>query len=409
MIGSTTRESKLLRWDSTRRVKITLSVIATGSLLIALWALSRSGAALKGPPPPPALPVAVQSVSPQTVPLAPKFLAQTEASQTVEIRARVNGYLLERAFKEGQHVEKGQLLFRIDPAPFETELAMARAQLAGAEARLARAESQVKRFAALLAKGSATTGEAEEWQKEYGTAKADVDLANARIAQAELDLGYTTISSPVAGFIGRAAKDVGSYIQQGAESLLATVQQIDPIYARYSVSEQELLEWQRRRASGEIRVPSIEHLDLEITLSDGRAYPHRGRVNYLDVQVDPSTGTSVVRGVFPNPDRTLLPGQFVHVTVHGIERVDVITVPQKAVQQNPTGSYVYVVTEQNKLENRPVTLGEWVNDRWIVEKGLAPGERVVVNKLTSLRPGMEVVPSGTKGPEEEAPSAAGGA
>jgi membrane fusion protein (multidrug efflux system) len=207
-----------------------------------------------------------------------------------------------------------------------------------------------------------------------------------------LDLGYTTIKAPIAGVIGRAMKDVGSYVDDTSNSQLAVLRQVDPIYARYSVSEQELLNWQRLQETGQVRMPKREELELELTLADGRTYRHRGRINFVDVQVEPSTGTAVIRGTVPNPEGELRPGQFVHATVLGIERVNTITVPQRAVIQSPAGASVYIVNAKNAIEQRPVTLGEWQGDGWIIEKGLNPGDRVVTDRLMQVRPGTPVVP-----------------
>ena len=163
------------------------------------------------------------------------------------------------------------------------------------------------------------------------------------------------------------------------------------MYVRYAVSEQDLLRWQRQQASGEVKVPEdISRLELEVTLGDRRPYPHLGRINFVDVRVDPATGTAVVRGTVPNPDNALLPGQFVHASVLGIERLNTLTVPQRAVLQSPSGPTVYVVNGENKVEQRPVTLGDWQADAWIVEQGLKPGERVVVDRLMQVRPGAAV-------------------
>jgi membrane fusion protein (multidrug efflux system) len=162
------------------------------------------------------------------------------------------------------------------------------------------------------------------------------------------------------------------------------------MYVRYSVSEQDLLRWQRQRESGEITSPDVKQLELEVTLGDGRAYPHHGRINFVDVRVDPKTGTAVMRGTVANPENTLLPGQFVHASVLGIERINTIMVPQKAVVQAPSGPTVYVVNEKKVVEQRPVTLGDWVEQGWVVEKGLRTGERVVVDRLTQVRPGAAV-------------------
>ncbi len=343
------------------------------------------------PPPQGPVPVSVVVMQPETVPVRMRFLGQTEGSQVVEIRARVAGYLGERTFTEGQRIEKGHKLFQIDPRPFEVALAEARAALARAEATLAHARQQRQRFEMMRAQGTASPEELERWQTEEQVAEADVALQKAHIASAELQLGYTSIEAPITGVIGRALKDTGSYIDAGAGGLLAVMQQVDPIYVRYSVTEQEMLRFQRQSESGVLAVPDMDQIELEITLSDGSTYPHKGRINYIDVNVDETTGTSVVRGEVPNPTGLLKPGQFIYVNVGGIQRVNVLRVPQSAVQQSPTGSSVLVVDERNVVQSRPVRLGEWSGtDHWIVERGLEPGDRVITDRLMMVRPGTEV-------------------
>jgi membrane fusion protein (multidrug efflux system) len=338
----------------------------------------------------PALPVNVVTTEAATVPLRPRFLGQTEASQVVEIRSRVRGFLLERAFDEGQAVKAGQVLFRIDPKPFQADLDVARAALNSAKATHERAVTELKRYETLFAQKNVTANELDEVQKQERVADAMVQSAVARAARAELDLGYTTVVSPINGMIDRSLKDVGSYLDDSTNSLLTTVRQVEPMYVRYAVSEQELLRWQRQRESGEITVPDVKQLELEVTLGDGRPYPHHGRINFVDVRVDPQTGTAVIRGTVPNPENTLLPGQFIHASVLGIERLNTIMVPQKSVVQAPSGPTVYVVNDKNLVEQRPVTLGDWVEQGWVVEKGLKAGERVVVDRLTQVRPGAAV-------------------
>jgi membrane fusion protein, multidrug efflux system len=345
-----------------------------------------AAAAPQGP-----VPVTVLAVRKETVPVQLKFLGQTEGSLVVEIRARVAGYLQERTFKEGDRVEKGQKLFQIDPRPFEVELARAKARLVSAEATVRRARAQVKRYEELAKRQSATQGELEDWQTQEMVAAAAIEQSRAEIAAAELQLSYTSIEAPVTGMIGRAVKDVGSYVDAGQNGLLAVVQQVDPIYVRFSITEQEVLRYRRQVAAGEIAAPAVDAVELEVTLSDGTTYPHRGRINFVDVQVDQTTGTSIVRGQVPNPDGLLKPGQFIYARVLGIDRINVVRVPQDAVLHQPSGDSVLVVSEKNQVEARPVVLGEWSgNTDWVIERGLEPGDRVITTRLMTLRPGMPV-------------------
>lgn len=339
------------------------------------------------------LPVSAIVVEPRNVPIEAQYLAQTEESQTVPIRARVSGFLTELGFREGEAVEQGQLLFRIDPQPFEVTLAQAEAQLSAAQARLQRANQQLRRFEELATQQSAAANELEQWQEEQQVAAAEVEVQQARIAQAKLDLGYTTIQSPINGVIGQSLQDVGSYINPaGGDSLLATVRQVDPLFVRFSVSERDLLDWQRMTESGAITNVPVDELDVEIVLPDGRIHPHIARIDFVDVAVDPTTGTAVVRATMPNPEGALLPGQFVHARITGVERIGAMLVPQSAVMQMPTGSAVYVVDANGAAQLRPVTVGQWQGADWIIESGLEPGDRVIVSHMMQVRPGMPVDP-----------------
>lgn len=334
----------------------------------------------------------VLTVRPRDVPLTTQFLAQTEPSATVPIRARVSGFLVDRSFEEGQAVERDQLLFRIDPAPFEVALRQAEAGLQAAEAQLLRADQQVMRFQNLAELQQAAANELEQAQESQRIAAASVETQRALIEQARLDLGYTTIKSPIAGVIGVRQQDVGSYIGPGTETLLATVRTVDPLYVRFSVSEQDILRWQRLRESGLVTDVPLDQLAVGVILPDGRAFPHVGRIDFVDVAVDPSTGTAVVRAIVPNPEHKLFPGQFVHVNISGITRIGAIIVPQSAVLQTPGGASVYVVDDAGLAQTRPVTAGSWIDDGWLIESGLRPGDRVIVDSLMQVRPGTRISP-----------------
>ena len=338
-----------------------------------------------------ALPVTVFTVQREDLPVRRRFLGRTEASKVVEIRARVAGYLHERTFEEGSYVEQGQPLFQIDPRPFENDLSRARAHLQSAEATLARANAQVTRYEELKARSSATAGELEEWQRQQGVAEADVALARAEIASAELDLEYTKITAPVSGMIGEALKDVGSYVDAGSNGLMAVISQVDPLDVRFSYTEKQMLRWQAQERAGQLRAPSIGDSEVSVTLADGSTWPQRGKVDFVDVGLESTTGTSALRAAVPNPARVLKPGQFVHVDMLDVTRIGAIRVPQKSVLMNASGASVYVVDQGGHVEVRPVVLGEWSGrDAWIVEQGLAPGDRVVTSRLLMLRPGMHV-------------------
>lgn len=369
---------------------LTLALVGAG---IYVWKVRTGGAsgapghtaAAPGP-----MPVSVVEVRAQPVALTPRFLGRTEASQTVQIRARINGFLEAREFEEGTVVEARQVLFRIDPRPFEAELAVARARLENARARAARARRQVERLQGAAEQGAASLTELDQQLTEEQVALSDVRLEEARVYQAELDLGYTTIESPIRGVVGRALRDVGSYLQAGQEALLAVVQQIDPIYVTYSISEQELLRWNRLLEEGLVTVPDPQRIPLAIELADGTPYPHVGHLNFVGTQIEATTATTILRGDVPNPDHRLRPGQFVRVQPLGVTRSAAILVPQSAVLQSPGGASVYIVGADGLAHPRSVVVGDWVGDAVIIEDGLTPGDRVIANHLSRLRPGTPV-------------------
>ncbi len=356
-----------------------------------------------------AMPVQVVTLQPRTVPLLPVFLGQTEALQTVEIRSRVHGFLESMHFEEGGTVEAGQVLFRIDARSFQAELEIAQAGLASAEAQLARARQKVKRYTELLRSDAATADELEQWQTEERVARANIELEKARITQAKLDMSYTRIESPIKGRIGMALKDVGSFVDASANSLLAVVEKTDPIRVRYTVSEQDILKTRRLAESGKITQPDTSALKLVLILSDGLQYAHTGRITYMDPQIDPATGSLVMRGTVPNPDGLLKPGQFVHVRIEGVDRLNALLIPKVAVIQNPTGSMVYVVNSRKQAEVRRVVLGAWEGEQWVVESGLEPGEMVIIDRLMQLRPGapVEPLPAAAGTPASGQPQTAG--
>lgn len=338
-----------------------------------------------------ALPVTVFTVERQDFPVRRRFLGRTQASKVVEIRARVAGYLHARTFEEGSYVEMGQPLFQIDPRPFENELARAKAHLLSAEATLARAHQQTVRYQKLEERQSATAGELEGWQQQEGVALADVELAKAEIASAELNLEYTKILAPVSGMIGEALKEEGSYVDAGSNGLMAVIQQVDPLDVRFSLTEKQLLRWRTQAERGEVRAPALDETEVTVTLADGTTLEQHGMVDFIDPELDTTTGTAQLRATVPNADRVLKPGQFVHVEMLGVTRIGAMRVPQSCVLMSPTGASVYIVDENGKVASQPVTVGEWSGDNsWIIDQGLHPGDRVITNRLLMLRPGTPV-------------------
>lgn len=411
------RANRSRLWRAARHGVLIVLVLGISIGLFAIWERSSrrpaAAGATAGPAAPP-LAVSVIEVVRQDVPLSPTYLGRTEASQTVEIRARVNGFLDERAFEEGARVAAGQLLFKIDPRPLEAALAVATARNTSAQARLDEAQRQIRRLDQAAAGGATSQLEYDQAQTDERVAAADLRLAEATVVQAQLDLGYTQVMAPIAGIIGRSLKDPGSYVEAGAQGLLATVQQLDPIYVTFSVSEREILRWQHLVAEGRVSIPQTDRIPLVLKLADGSAYsrpapgggrePVEGHINFISAQVDATTGTALARGVFENTEGLLKPGQFVRVTSRGISRLGAVLVPQRAVLLSPAGASVYIIAGgegEAKAVSRAVTLDDWYGDNWIVTDGLNPGDRVIIDRAVQVRPGAAVAPTVVPGPAVE--------
>ncbi|GAB4226853.1 MAG: efflux RND transporter periplasmic adaptor subunit [Methyloligellaceae bacterium] len=330
--------------------------------------------------------VVVAAVVAKPVAASADFVGQTEAYQSVDIRARVKGFLLEQAFKEGDAVSKGDLLYVIDPSEFEAAREAAAARVARAKATLEEAENQLTRYAALEARGTFSPAQLDAAKAKAGQARADLAAAIAELKRAELDVGYTRITAPLDGRIGASSVDVGNLI--GPESgVLATIVALDPIRVVFSVSERDYLNYTQARKKGE-----STDFTPQIRLANDALYPHPGKLDFIDNRVDPTTGTIRVRVEFPNPDALLLPGQFVNVKLVSAEPEVQPVVPQVAVQENQTGPFVLVVTAENKVELRPIKTGQRKDSEIVVTEGLAVGEQIIVEGIQKVRPGATVKP-----------------
>lgn len=367
-----------------RQFGLVLSCVALAGLL-AGCGQSRNDAAA-APKPAAALPAAVQQVEPQRVPIAVEAVGQVEGSKEVEVRARVAGILLKRSYNEGDVVAAGATLFKIDPAPFEIALAQAKAQLAQEQARNEQAKREAARLKRLAAEKAISQREFDDASSGLKLSDATLQAAQAKVKEAELNLSYTTVTAPVAGISGRALRSEGSLVSAGADSLLTTVNQVNPIWVRFSLSESDLDKLpQRRLVSG-------APVEVHLTLPDGSRYPGKGRINFAATQIDPRLGTQQLRAAFDNPKLQLLPGQFVRVQLVAGQRDNVFLVPQTAVMQAEKGQFVFVLDKDSKAAMRPVRTGDWVGSDWIILEGLAAGDKVIVDNLLKLRPGEEISP-----------------
>ena len=355
----------------------------------------------QGPPgadmPPPQ--VTTAPVELKTHPVSFEYVGATSASKTIEIRARVQGFIESRDFQDGAWVETGEQLFTIDARPYEADQEIAAAQVQQAEARLQLAKQELERLRAVRTPGAVAATEIDLREAEVSSATANLRLAKAQLEKARLNVEYTTVSAPLTGFVGKALKEIGSYVDSGANTLLTTMEQVEPLYVSFPMPESDYLAW--KRETGEGKVVFAEGVDapvVEVTLYDGRLFGERGVLDYEDVSVAQQTGTVELRATFANAEHVLKPGQFVKVRLSGWVRPDVLTVPQRAVSQSPRGAYVYVVNGDSKVEMRPVTLGAQAEDGWELLDGVQVGEQVIVEGLTKVRPGTEVAvgpPPGT--------------
>lgn len=352
--------------------------------------------------------VAVLTVTTQTVPDEPELIGQAESSRPVEIRSQVTGIIKERYFTEGRDVKKGDRLYQIDPLPFKAAAASAKAKIAQAGARVVQAKQNLARVKPLLAEQAVSQKDVDDAVAEDLSAKAALESAKAELIKAQFDLDNALITAPIDGLIERTKVYEGRLVSAQTD-LLTVIHQVDPMYVIVSAPESLLLKRRRERATKKVQGAGVYDLRGVITFADGSTYPHEGDLDLVDVGLRTTTGSMDVRVVFPNPNRALLPGQFVKVRFLGAVRTGAILVPQRAVQQGPKGSVVYVVGEGDKVEVRNVLAAAWHGNQWLIEEGLKAGERVVVEGMHRIMPGAPVKPVPFNGPaassESRAPQA----
>jgi membrane fusion protein (multidrug efflux system) len=325
--------------------------------------------------------VAVQDVTPAT-----PFNGRVEAIDKVDLRARITGFLEQRHFTEGQEVKQGDLLFTIEKQQYEAEVQVAEAAVAQAQAVLTDAQLQLDRGQELLRNRNIPTGEVDARRARRDRAQADLLGAQAQLREARINLGYTEVTAPVTGKIGRSAFTVGAFV--GPDSgALATIVSQDPIYVTFPVSSRRLLD---ARKEAEARGEDLSTVRVKVRLPDGTLYDHTGSINFVGNQVDPSTDTVTIRAELPNPRRVLVDEQLVGIVVESAQPQQALVVPQAAVLTDQAGSYVLVVDGENKVEQRRVQLGEQTGRDVTIQTGLKQGERVVVDGLQKVRPGQAV-------------------
>lgn len=341
------------------------------------------------PPPPPAEVVAVK-VEPKTVPESVQFVAQVESSHQVEILPRVSGFLDKIAYKEGELVKAGQVMFQIDPKPFQAAVAAAKGEVENRQAQLWTAKANLDRVKPLAALDAASKSDLDNAIGAVQSAEAALYSARANLDKAQLDLGYTTIHAPVAGVAGEAFFREGAYLNAGVSGRLSYVARLDPIWVTFSLSQNQMMQRQQEIAAGQLVRPENFNYQIEVELSDGSRYPYLGKMNFISPTFNQETGTFLIRTELANPDGALRPGMFVKATVKGDTRPNTIVVPQKAVQQTDNGHVVYLATPEGTAEVRPVIVGNWVGSDWVIKQGLKAGEQVIVDGFQRLKPGAPV-------------------
>lgn len=360
--------------------------------LFLLYAIAGCGAKSEAPAAPPPTEVSVVTIKPAPLGVTTEMPGRLEASRVAEVRARVPGIVLKRTFREGSDVKAGATLFLIDPAQFQANYNSAEAAVQRAEATLLQAQLKAKRYKPLVETNAVSKQEYDDVVAIEKQATADLASAKAARETARLSLGYATVTSPIAGRVGRELVTEGALVGQGDATPLAVVQQIDPVYVNMTQSSTEVLQLRRAMANGQLKSAGKDQLKVTLITEDGQEYQHAGKLLFSDLTVDESSGAVTLRAEFPNPERLLLPGMYVRARVEQAVDEKAVTVPQQAVSQTPGGSAVMVVGADNKVVSRPVTTGSANNNSWVVTDGLKEGDQVIVEGLQKVQPGATVKP-----------------
>jgi membrane fusion protein (multidrug efflux system) len=333
--------------------------------------------------------VAMITIEPRTVPVTFEYVAQTQSSHQVEIRARVSGFLDRRTYTEGAIVKEGQVLFLMDQKPFQAQLDAMQGALSEQQARLQTARANLARVKPLAAQNAVSLKDLDDAIGAEQAAAAAVQTAKAEVVEAQLNLSYCTITSPVTGISADAMQQDGAYIDP-LNSQLTTVAVLSPMWVNFSLSENEFKRYRTQVASGQIRPPEGNDYLIEVVLVDGSIFPFTGRITFAAPSYDPRTGTFLLRATVNNPEGILRPNQYVRARLKGAVRPNAVLVPQRAVQQGAKGHFLWVVTKEGKAELRPVVIGDWTGDNIFIDEGLQAGEQVVVDGGLSLSPGIPV-------------------
>jgi membrane fusion protein, multidrug efflux system len=383
------------------RVPFRLITVAAAAIMVAACGQKQSA------PPPQTPQVGVVTVQPTAVPVVTELPGRTSAFLVAQVRARVDGIVLRREFIEGSDVKAGQRLYKIDPAPYIAALNSAKATLANAQANLVSANALAARDKVLVAANAVSRQDYDNAVAAAGVAAANVQSGKAAVDTAQINLGYTDVTSPVSGQVGISQVTPGAYVQASAATLMSTVQQLDPVYVDLTQSSLDGLKLRRDVQEGRLKTSGPNAAKVTLILEDGRPYPLPGKLQFSDVTVDQTTGSVTIRAIFPNPNRVLLPGMFVRAHIEEGVNENAFVVPQIGVTHDQKGqATALVVNGDNKVELRPLTLGDTYGNNWVVENGLNPGDRVIVQGTEKVHPGAQVNPVAAQLPNAPASDAA---
>lgn len=378
-----------------RHVSTTFILATLSGLLLSACGQSPQGGGFQGFPP---AQVSTVTMQPKAIPASYEYVGQTTGSKEVEVRARVTGILEKKLFQEGAPVKAGQVLFMIDPKQLAAQTAALEAEVVRTQAQMAQAERELGRLKPLAERRAVGQKEADDAASNVELAAAGVKAAQAKLAEVQLNLGYTKVVAPISGLSSRAPKSEGSLVNAN-DTLLTTVSQVDPMWIPFAIAENEQLALNRAVQEGRLTLPKDNAYEVTVRLADGSTLARKGKINFADTRINSSTGTFEMRAEVVNSDNALKPGQFVRVKLGGAVRNNALAVPQIAVLDGPQGKFVYVAGKDKDDKDiaavRPVTLGDWVEisgtNQWVVESGLKAGDRVITDGLAKLRPGAPIV------------------
>jgi membrane fusion protein (multidrug efflux system) len=356
--------------------------------IVCLVLLGSCGGNTPPAPPPPEVRVVIAKT--QTVENVTEVPGRVQAIRTAQVRARVDGIVERRLYNEGSDVTAGQTLFRIDPRELRASANAVEAALTRARATAANAKQDVERYKGLVKEQAISQQEFDAAMARLRTAEADVAQTEAQLDSARLNLNYTTVIAPIAGRAGRAQVTEGALVSASQATLLTTIEQLEPVFVNFSQSSAYLLSIRREMAAGTLKVPELGKVEVTLLLEDGSPYGHPGHLDFLDLSIDQATGTAAVRAEFPNPERILLPGQFVRARIEVGVRPMSFVIPQRAVQLTPAGASVLVVGPDDMVAAAPIKLGTQQRDQWVVLEGLKDGDRIIVDGIQKAQPGARV-------------------